>query len=62
MDQKKIAYWVGLVTVCAGLYFYRNWGSLPSFGWSDALGLAFVGLIVYWIVKPSVRANDTADS
>lgn len=61
MDQRKITYWVGLTVTMAGLYLYRNWGSLPPFVWSDALGLAFIGLIVYWIAKPSVRADDPAD-
>jgi hypothetical protein len=60
--MSKAPYWITLTTVVTGLYLYRNWGSLPEFHLSDAFGLAFIGLIVYWISRPSLRRKDAADS
>jgi hypothetical protein len=60
--MSKAPYWISLASVIIGLHLYRNWGNLPEFHVSDAFGLAFIGLIIYWIARPSSRGKNAADS
>lgn len=59
MKTSGPGFWIPLAIVIAGLHFAHN--GIPEITPIDMAGLAFIGAIVYWIAKPSVRGKDAAD-
>lgn len=53
-------FWISLAVIIGGLQMSRN--GIPDIYPSDIFGLIFLGLIIYWISRPSVRRKDAADS
>lgn len=60
MKTSGPGFWIPLAAVITGLHFAYN--GIPAITPIDIAGLAFIGVIVYWISRPSVRRKDAADS
>lgn len=59
MKTSGPGYWIPLIAIMGGLHFAYN--DIPPITPIDIAGLAFIGAIVYWIAKPSIRGKNAPD-